>query len=263
MSDTISTSYESKYNTNMEHPLDGTQILAAAKNSFESAAIKFSIDAISGANIRVRYINGIKRMSQMIQSEVDSGKISVRDGANFCNEMRNQILLETRKISSPQAKAYAELKKPNGPNLSESLDKYSVRLFKKPFSELTESEKDKASYAVIESSSRNQISISTATQRLRIAGKVGILITAAIAVHTILTANDKLSEAARQGTVIQGGVLGAYLAGLAVSSICGPGAPFCAIAVVIIGTTASSVVTESALDIYTDEIKEFRTWGIR
>jgi len=161
------------------------------------------------------------------------------------------------------ARAYAEKKKPVGPTLQESLDKYSLKAFGKPFAELSDSERERASYSVIESAGRNDVAVTAGTRRLRIAGKVGILITAALAAHEILTAPNKVQETARQGTVIQGGVLGGYLAGLTTAWVCGPGAPLCALAVAILGVAIGSVATESAFNAYQDEIEEFRSWGIR
>jgi hypothetical protein len=263
MNDTVLMSYEDQYDTNKEHSLDGSKILEAARNSLESAGASFATDAIVDSDTRQRYMDGIKRISRTVQTEVDSGHISAADGASYCQEMRNRILMEARKITSPQALGYAQYKKADGRSLPWLLDKYSDKLFQKPFSTLTDAEKDRAYYAVIEAAGRDDAKITAATGRLRTVGKVGLLITAALAAHAILTADDKIKEAAKQGTVLQGGVLGGYLAGLAVASICGPGAPFCAIAVVLIGSVMGSLSTEYSFDAYSDETEEYRTWKIQ
>jgi hypothetical protein len=155
------------------------------------------------------------------------------------------------------------VKKAQGLHLETLLDRYSDRLFSKPFRSLTDAEKDRAYYAVIEAAGRNNVKITAKTARLRVAGKVGILVTAALAGYEIATADDKVGEAARQGTVIEGGMIGGALAALAVSSVCGPGAPFCAIAVLIIGSTAGATITGAAYDVYMDEVREFQAWKIR
>jgi hypothetical protein len=250
------------YQTKQEHSLGG-DILKSAQDALESASAKFSTDVISDAGVRARYAAGIKRVSQLVQSEVDSGRMSIADGAKYCNQLRNQISLETRKATSPVGRAYAEKKKPVGPTLPESLDKYSRKLYGKPFSSLSDAERSRTSYSVIESAGRNDAVVTSGTQKLRIAGKVGILITGALAAHAILQAEDKVTEVARQGTLIQGGVLGGYLAGLTTTWVCGPGAPLCALAIAIIGIAAGAVATESAFSAYTSEIEEFRVWGIQ
>lgn len=250
------------YQTKREHTLDG-DILKSARDALESTAAKFSTDVISDATVRARYTAGIRRVSLLVQAEVDSGQMSVAEGAKYCNQLRNQILLETRKVTSSVGRAYAEKKKAVGPTLQESLDKYSRRAYGKPFAELSDIDKDKVSYSVIKSAGRNDTAVTAGTRRLKIAGKVGILITGALAAHAILTATDKVKETVRQGTVMQGGVLGGYLAGLSTAWVCGPGAPLCALAVAIIGVAAGSLATELAFNAYEDEIEEFRAWGIR
>lgn len=86
--------------------------------------------------------------------------------------------------------------------------------------------------------------------------------TATLAVHSILTAEDKVKETARQGTVIGGGLAGGALAGLAVSTICGPGAPICAVVTVLIGSIIGVSAGEKLSDAFEEEVMEFRTWKI-
>lgn len=249
------------FQTKQEHSLP-TELLRDARDSLEAAGAKFSVDAISDEAIRGRYVAGIQRVSQFVQSEVDSGELTAYEGAKHCNELRNQILVETRKVTSSWNRARAEKKKPRGPTLEESLDKYSFKLFKKPFSTLSTIEKDTASYAVIASAGRNDVRVTSGTQLLRSAGMGAILLTAGLAAYAILEADDKVTETARQGTMIEGGVLGGYLAGLATASLCGPGAPLCALAVAIAGTATGSLAAEYAFDKYQIEIQELRKWGV-
>ncbi len=58
--------------------------------------------------------------------------------------------------------------------------------------------------------------------------------------------------------IIGGGAAGGLLAGLGVSLICGPGAPFCAIAVVLAGGAVGGIAAD-ALD---DELEEFSKWEV-
>lgn len=254
--------FDGPYATGHEHVLNAN-ILGSARDALESAAVKFSMDVISDAGVRARYVEGIQRVSRMVQAEVDSGRMSVADGARYCNTVRNQILVETRKVTSATARAYAEKKKPVGPTLQESLDKYARKLYGKAFAELNDAERNRASYMVIESAGRNDVAVTTGTRALKVAGKVSMLITGALAAQSILASRNKVREFARQGTVIQGGILGGFLAGFAVSTICGPGAPVCALAVSLVGVTFGAMVTEAAFDAYEDELEEFSAWGIR
>ncbi|SUD84996.1 Uncharacterised protein [Stutzerimonas stutzeri] len=62
--------------------------------------------------------------------------------------------------------------------------------------------------------------------------------------------------------IIGGGAAGGFLAGLGVSLICGPGAPFCAIAVVLAGSAAGGIAGSLAADTLDDELEEFSKWEV-
>jgi hypothetical protein len=257
-----STVVNGPFQTKQNHSLPGN-ILKDARDSLEGAGVYFSTTAISDATVRTRYADGIRRLSGLVQEEVNSGRITVAEGAEFCQSMRNQIMEETRKVTSPWGLASAQNLKGHGIGLETVLDRYSNRLFSKPFRGLTDAEKDQAYYAVIEAAGRSNATVNAKTARLRTGGKVGILMTGALAAYSIASADDRVTETARQGTAIEGGMIGGTLAGLAVSTICGPAAPFCAIAVLLIGSSAGAWVTGATYDLYLDEVREFQTWRIR
>lgn len=93
-------------------------------------------------------------------------------------------------------------------------------------------------------------------------GKVGILVTAAFATYEILNAENKIKETARQGMIIGAGAAGGLLAGLGASLLCGPGAPICAIAVALAGSTLAGVAGSLAADALDDELEEFSMWEV-
>jgi len=253
---------EGSFAADREHILR-TDVFESARHSLESAALYFSENAIADATVRVKYVDGIRRMSRMVLEEVSAGRMSAAEGAAFCHNMRNRIMEATRKVTSPQGLAFAQAKKADGRRLGALLDRYANRMFSKSFGALTEAQKDQAYYAVIDAAGRNNAKVTARTARLRVAGKVGILLTGALAGHAIVSAEDKATEAARQVTILEGGLVGGALAGMSVSALCGPGAPICAIAVLIVGSTTGALLTEKAYDVYLDEVREFREWGIR
>lgn len=61
---------------------------------------------------------------------------------------------------------------------------------------------------------------------------------------------------------ISGGVAGGWLAGLAVAPLCGPGAPVCAIALVLLGSAAGGIAGSVVADSLDEEIEEFSKWKI-
>lgn len=231
--------------------------------SFEAAAARFSVDAISDANVRAQYAKNIKRISDEVKKLVDAREITVKEGTLFCHQMRNKILVETREVLSPQTRAYSVKKKPVGLPLENLLDKYAGKEFKgKLFSQLSEVEKNKVYYKIIESSGRNDVSVTSEARKLRVLGKVFALITGVLAAHAVLEAEDKAKEALRQGVEIGGGMLGGYLASLGIGSLCGPAAPVCAVAVRLIGAAAGGIAASYAADELNEEIEEFARWQI-
>lgn len=253
--------YKGLYPVNKDNNLDG--LLKQSIESFEAAATRFSIDAISDAKERANYNKNIKRISEIVKSEVASGKSSVKDGAEFCHLMRNAIMEEVRIVSSPQGRSLANKMKPEGRTLDSLLSKYSETLFKKPFSQLSEIEKNKVHYSVIESSARGQTKMNVGTKRMRIIGKVGLLATAGLAIYSISVADNKPKEAITQGSIIAGGVAGGWVAGLAVSTLCGPAAPMCAVAVILAGSFAGGYAAGEAIDSLDEELEEFTQWKMK
>jgi hypothetical protein len=246
---------------NESHELDG--VLQKYLEAYEAAAARFATDAITDAAARQNYQKNTKRLAEMVLEEVRSGKITAKEGMEFAQQMRNQIMAETRALTSPQALAYAEKLKPTGLTVEYLLDKYAKELFNRPYSALTDAEKSKVYYAVIEAGGRSRPSVNVKTQRLRVAGKVCWLITAALAAYAIGTAENKGKETIRQGALLGGGFGGGALAGLAVSTICGPGAPICAVATVLVGTLAGGLAANILVDTFDEELEEFTRWGIR
>jgi len=80
--------------------------------------------------------------------------------------------------------------------------------------------------------------------------------------YEILSAENKVKETARQSMIIGGGAAGGVLAGLGVSLICGPGAPFCAIAVVLAGSAVGGIAGSMTADSLDDELEEFSKWDV-
>lgn len=100
------------------------------------------------------------------------------------------------------------------------------------------------------------------TKIMSVMGKVGIIMTAVLATYQILNADDKAKETARQATILGGGAAGGLLAGLGISAICDPGAPACAIAVVLIGSIAGGIAGGVAADTFDAELEELAHWDI-
>ena len=249
------------YPVNKEHKLTDS-VLQQAIDSYEAAAIRFSMDAIKDAKVRQSYMSNIRRISEQVKKEVAARNCTVKEGAEFCNEMRNKIMAEHRKFSSAQGRAFTEKQKPKGLNMQKAINMYSKDKFSKPFSSLSQSEKNAVYYEIIESSARDNVTFTAKTKKLKIMGKVGILVTGALAAYEIVNADNKPKETVRLGLILSGGAVGGLMAGLGVSSICGAGAPICAMAVVLLGSVGGGLIGEAVANTFDEELEEFSKWTI-
>ncbi|MHC8387024.1 hypothetical protein ACYZTM_02985 [Pseudomonas sp. MDT2-39-1] len=117
-------------------------------------------------------------------------------------------MMEHRKVTSAQGLAIVQRKKKDGKGLKTLLDMYAESLFQKGYDSLSEVEKNKVHYAILESSGRDNAKFTTGTKKMLIMGKLGVLVTAALATYQILDAENKPKEAARQGIIVGAGALG-------------------------------------------------------
>ncbi|UST84081.1 hypothetical protein [Pseudomonas siliginis] len=249
------------YVVQREHALQDSP-LDRALELMEGSALRFSLDAISDEKIRASYTKNIKRMSQQVRDDVKAGRITAQEGVKFSHEMRNKIMMEHSKFTSAQGLAIAQRKKKDGKGLKTLLDIYSENLFQKGYDSLSDVEKNKVHYAILESSGRDNARFTAGTKKMLVLGKLGVLVTAALATYQILNADNKPKEAARQGIIVGSGAVGGVLAGMGVSALCGPGAPICAIAVVLAGTIADGVAGEAVASSLDEELEELTHWDI-
>lgn len=243
------------------HSID-EDVLDRALESLEGAALKFSSGFISDAKQRDNYNANVKRIKAQVLSQVKAGKVSVREGAEFCYEARNKIMAETRKNTSAPGRAIAEKKKVVSPALAELLDEKAIKRFGKKFVDLGVEQKKSMYYEIVESSARPNAGFNTLNKVLKTSGKVLIVVTIAYATYEVVNAENKQKEAIRQGVTIGGGVAGTALASLAVSTVCGPGAPFCAIGLMLAAGVASGWAASKIVDSLDEEIEEFTKWKI-
>ena len=243
------------------HPVDD-EVLKTALESFEGAALKFSADFISDAKQRENYNHNVKRIKAEVLSQVKAGNVSVKEAAEFCYEARNKIMAEVRDKTSTHGLAFAQQKKIISPALEQLLDEKAVKRFGKRFVELGIEQRDSMYYEIVESSARPNAKFNTLNKVLSVSGKVLIVVTIAYATYEIINADNKPKEAIKQGITIGGGAAGTALASSAVSVVCGPGAPFCAIGLMLAAGVASGWAASKWADSIDDEIEEFTKWKI-
>jgi len=242
--------------------LIGDDVLEKALESFEGAALKFSADAIKDAAEREKYNRNVKRVKAEVLAEVKAGRVSVKEAAEHCYEMRNKIMQEIRIKTSLQGRAVAEKKKAAPRALEELMDEKAEKIFKKKFGDLNASQKNAIHYEIIESSARPSAKYNTTNKVLNVTGKVLIVVTIAYAVYDIVEAENKAKEAAKQGATMAGGVTGTFIGSVVASLACGSAAPVCTIALMLAGGLSGGWAAAEFMDSIDQELEEFTRWEV-
>lgn len=243
------------------------EYLTKAREELVSAGSKFAETAIRDSSLRQLYAKNIKRIADEVLVKVNSGNMYARDGAKFCFEMRNKIMGEIRRLTTPMGLAEAERLKKKAPSFDKVLETNAQKLFKKPFSSLNNVEVNKVFYATITSSGRNRPSVTSATKKLAILGGVALVVTAILAVWAICEADDKIRESINQASIIAGGAIGGSLAGnlarfASLGGACGPYAALCILGIMIVGAIIGGVLGDMASDTFEEEAAEFIRWKL-
>jgi hypothetical protein len=178
---------------------------------------------------RQAYGQQIKAFADKLRLDASSGRISWKQAAEQAQETRNLIMEIIRGRSTPVGRAMAERLKSEGRTLNELIARKTQQLHGNSaiFDQLTPAQKNSVYAEIVRSSGKTQPRISAAMRRLSYAGRGLIVLSIALSVYTVATADDKVDAAGRElavtGAGIGGGIAGGALAGLA----CGPGAPVC------------------------------------
>ncbi|HDR9248838.1 TPA: hypothetical protein QDB50_000521 [Burkholderia vietnamiensis] len=250
---------EGSYNTKKTHEIS-SGILEGAIASYESIATTFAANAIGDDKVRQQYIRHIKEISDQVRQDVAHGNLTVKEGAEYCSQLRDKLFVEYRKYTSAVGVAGAEKLKLEARGFDYYLNKYAQGQFGKDFVQLSEKERAAVYYTILQKAGGGNTGVTVKVRRLQILSKVGILVTALLAVYEVTGSKNKVREAARQGSIIAGGMIGGSLAGLAVSFVCGPAEPACAAALVLIGSGVGGMAGEVANDVYQDELEVFNHW---
>ncbi|WP_321817922.1 MULTISPECIES: hypothetical protein [unclassified Paraburkholderia] len=277
--------YTGPYPVNQQHKLDS--LLEKALKEFESAAQYIAVSYIQDSSTRKEYLRQIGEIPKMVREEISAGHVGVEEGVRFAQMMRNQIMKETRAATSATGLAVAERYKKDGLTKRFLLERYSCMQNVEGFTKLKQAEQKayvneivagtrqsvydtltaeqraKVFYGIIDASGRDSVQMTTKVRRWAVRGKVFLLMTSVLAIYSVATATDKVAEVNRQGAIIGGSLLGGVLADAAVASLCGPGAPVCAYALVVLGSMAGAIAAGSANDLYQEELQEYMKWQIR
>ena len=219
-----------------------------AVRSFHTTALNFAVSFISDDQVRQKYIEQVEKMSREFLTDVRNGKTTVSEAAAAARELREQILGVTRTKTSYLALPFAEQYKGTGPLLAQLQEKYAANLFRKSFQELAETERNQVFLEIVKASGRANSTFTVRAAKLAKLGKGLIVITAAISVYNIVTAEDKKTAVAKEGVTLGAGLLGSVAGGAAAGLLCGPGAPVCATIGAFVGGVSFALGADLGFD---------------
>ena len=219
--------------------------LSQALAALDAALMSFGVRAQLDSAARFRYEKMVKAIPRIIQMEMQAGRWTLREAMDNAHRLRNQYLDAIRGRSSDMGRAYAESLKPSGQPLNFYIDKAARRLFPNiPPENLTQTQQSRVFLELIESSGRPNAQVSQLARRLGYVGRGLIVVSLALAVYEVTTAEDKTAAAGRVGVGLSAGFAGSMAGGAAAGLICGPGAPVC----VTVGAFVGAVVFAATAD---------------
>ncbi len=216
----------------------------ALETEVANAGVHLTIDAAA----RQLYARQIKAMADELRARAQAGTLSWGEAAAQAKEARDVVMEIIRGRSTPVGRAIAQRLKSEPPSLNELIGRKVQQMFgpEARFAALTEAQQNAVYAQIVESAGRSNARVTLAMRRLSGAGRGLILVSIALSVYNVATADDKVDALAHEGAVtgasIAGGIAGGALAGLA----CGPGAPVC----VTVGAFVGGALAAFGVDLF-------------
>ncbi len=218
--------------------------------ALESTASSFAHTYINDTSVRREYINATKTMSEDIMEQVTSGKLTIREGVEEAQSMRNQIMEIARDKTSPLGLAQAKEVKQTGVTLSKLFEKNAQTLFETSYDTLGTSQKEKVHLKIIESSGTSNPRINVMVENMSKLGKGLGLFSIAIAGYNVYESDNKLTATGREVATIGGGILGGAAAGASAGIWFGPiGVGVCSVIGAIAGGLSARELFDNIFDV--------------
>jgi hypothetical protein len=231
-------------------PLNGAADLETSLGLLKNEFANFGGRFIQDGAVRQGYMRQTAELANAMREEVRSGRLTPAQAAEEANKIRNAILDASRIKSSDIGRAVAEAEKWTGKTLRELEAKYARKLYQRPFSTLSQMEKNKVWLEIVESSGRSRPKINLQAARWSKLGRGLVFVSAGIAVHNVLTAEEPMRQAAKESTTLGVGIAGGALAGALAphNLLCGPAAPVCVGVSVFVGGALAAFGADLAFD---------------
>jgi hypothetical protein len=197
---------------------------------------------------RLLYTQEIKRMSDKLQADAISHRITWATAAQEAQETRNLIMGLIRARSTAVGRAFAQGMKFQGKSLNQLIALKTMQLHGENaiFSRLSSTKQNAVYASVVKSAGNSNLRVTRAMRCLSYAGRGALIVALALSTFEIATSSNKAAafqkELAINGASVTGGLAGGALAGLA----CGPGAPICVTVGAFVGGTLAAFGTSFA-----------------
>ena len=215
--------------------------------ALQVTAANFSTRFIKDAPVRLKYIAQTQAYATETIKLVSSGALSIQEGVQKTQQMRNIIMDAMRAQTSDFGLALARFLKKEGKTLAELEAIYAKRLFQTDFQVLETLQQRAVWLEIIKKSGQPQKSASDFARYMGHAGKGLIALTATISFYNIASAEDKVRATTKEVAVL--GTSAAGSAGLgAAGLLCGPAAIACVPLGIFLGGMLGGLGAERLFD---------------
>lgn len=215
--------------------------------ALQVTAANFSTRFIKDAPVRLQYIEQTQAYARETLKLVSSGALSIQEGVQKTQQMRNAIMEAMRAQTSDFGLALARFLKKEGKTLAELEGIYAKRLFQIDFHLLETKQQRTVWLEIIKKSGQPQKVASNFSRHMGHAGKGLVALTAAISFYNIAVAEDKVRATSKEVAVL--GASAAGSAGLgAAGLLCGPAAIVCVPLGIFLGGMIGGLGAERLFD---------------
>lgn len=206
------------------------------RKAFEDAVRLLQVEAAAVGShlewesaLRRQYNVQVERYVQNLRQEVLRGRMTWRAAAEDARNTRDAIMQTIRQRSTAPGRAFAQAKKAVSPTMNELVAKYTIRLYGKNanYHRLTAAQQNAVYAEIVAASGRANPKVNAALVKASRLGRGLIVVSIAVSVYNIATADDKVQAAGREVVYTGAGLAGSVAGGAAAGLMCGPGAPVC------------------------------------
>jgi len=226
--------------------------LETALHLLESALASFGRTLITDHHAREEYLRRIARKSREYRELVASGARSAREVAEEAHRIRNDTLVEIRRMSTALGRNIAQRMKPEGRDFAGLVRKYTLERVGRsvPIESLAAADQRAIYETIIAKAGQDSVKVTETVRAYSRVGRGLVVLSIALAAYSVYTSDDPARQAVREAAVIGGGAAAGAMAGAAVGVLAGPGAPVA----VGIGMFVGAVLGGLGVDLTLDEL---------